>query len=82
VSWIKTRKMAVLKNKDIEKLSGKERTEKIKELKMELIKSKASNKGNLKAKNIKIAMARLLTFNRTEELNKSSNKKKTIEKKK
>ena len=56
--------MATLKYKDIEKMSEKERQEKLKELSMELIKNKASDKGKLKAKEIKKAIARLLTFSR------------------
>ena len=56
--------MAVLKYKDITKMSEKERNEKLKDLSMELIKNKASDKGKLKAKEIKKAIARILTFNR------------------
>lgn len=58
--------MAILKSKDIEKMSEKEREEKIKELKMELIKEKinATKGGKLKTKEIKRTIARLLTFNR------------------
>jgi len=56
--------MATLKYKDIEKMSEKERQEKLKDLSMELIKNKASDKGKIKAKEIKKAIARVLTFNR------------------
>tara|TARA_Y100000310_G_scaffold335986_1_gene419400 strand:+ start:1030 stop:1227 length:198 start_codon:yes stop_codon:yes gene_type:complete len=56
--------MATLKYKDIDKMSEKERQEKLKELSMELIKNKASDKGKIKAKELKRAIARLLTFNR------------------
>ncbi len=56
--------MAILKPKDIAKMSEKERQDKLKDLKMELIKNKVSSKGKLKAKEIKKATARLLTFNR------------------
>ncbi len=56
--------MAVLKSKDILKMSGKERQEKLKDLKMELIKNKTVNKGKIKMKEIKKAIARILTFNR------------------
>ena len=56
--------MATLKYKDIEKMSEKERQEKLKDLSMELIKNKASDKGKIKSKEIKKAIARLLTFNR------------------
>ena len=60
--------MAVLKSKDIEKMSEKERQEKIKELNLELIKNKASNKSKLQTREIKKAIARLLTFNRLKSL--------------
>ncbi|MDD5192313.1 MAG: 50S ribosomal protein L29 [Candidatus Nanoarchaeia archaeon] len=63
--------MAVLKFKDIEKLSENEREEKIKELKMELIRNKGSAKTKTNIKEIKRAIARVLTFNR---LNKSVEK--------
>lgn len=55
-------------------MTDKDREEKIKELKMQLIKEKVSvaKGGKLKAKEIKRTIARLLTFNR---LNKSLNKK-------
>ena len=56
--------MAILKSKDIAKMSGKERQSKLKDLKMELIKNKVSAKGKLKPKEIKKAIARILTFNR------------------
>ena len=57
--------MAVLKIEDIKKMSEKEREEKIKDLKMEIIKSKvASGKSKVKIKEIKKAIARLLTLNK------------------
>ena len=56
--------MAVLKSKDIQKMSEKEKNEKIKELRIELIKNKTSNKGKIQTKEIKRAIARLLTFNK------------------
>jgi len=59
--------MSILKAKDIAKMSEKERQEKLKDLKMELIKNKIDAK-KLKPKEIKKAIARLLTFNK---LNKS-----------
>jgi len=61
--------MAVLKFKDIDKLSERERQEKLKELGMELIKNKASSQSKTNVREIKRAIARLLTFNR---LNKKS----------
>ena len=58
--------MAILKSKEVAKLNSKEIEEKIKELKMELIKEKvsAAKGGKLKTKEIKRTIARLLTFNR------------------
>lgn len=63
--------MAILKSKEIIKMSEKEIQEKIKELKMESVKSKvaASKGGKLKIREIKRTIARLLTFSR---LNKKS----------
>ena len=56
--------MAVLKSKDIVKMHLKEREQKLKELKMELIKNRASKKTKVQTKEIKKAIARILTFNR------------------
>ena len=58
--------MAILKSKEIAKMQSKEIEEKIKELKMELIKEKVSSAkgGKLKTREIKRTIARLLTFNR------------------
>ena len=56
--------MAVLKNNELKKMSEKERQEKLKQLKMELIKNKTTSKGKIKPQEIKKAIARLLTFNR------------------
>ena len=55
--------MSILRNKDIKNMKEQERKEKIKELKMELIKKNvAANKGSkIKAKEIKKAIARLLS---------------------
>ena len=56
--------MAILKFKDIGKMDPKERENKLKDLKLELVKSKVSaNKANAKTKEIKRAIARLSTFN-------------------
>ncbi len=57
--------MAVLKINDAKRLSKEERIAKLKELKMELIrKNVAANKsGKTKNKEIKKAIARLLTIN-------------------
>ena len=55
--------MAILKAKDIRKMSKKEREDKFKDLKMELIKANVSaNKANAKTKEIKKAIARLITY--------------------
>lgn len=56
--------MAILRVKEIAKMNEKEIEEKLKELKMELIKSKvsAAKGGKLKIKEIKRTIARLLTF--------------------
>ena len=58
--------MAILKKKDISNMSEKEINEKIKDLKIELIKNQInSGKGRkLKTNEIKKTIARLLTFNR------------------
>ena len=57
--------MAILKPKDISKMSEKERNSKIQDLKMELMKDKANagKGGKMKTKEIKRTIARLLTFN-------------------
>ena len=55
--------MAVLKIIDARKLSAKERTDKLKELNLELVKAGAtSNKAKAKTKEIKRAVARLITL--------------------
>lgn len=55
--------MAVLKYKDVTKMPAKERLDKLKDLKAELIKaSVTANKQNAKTKEIKKAIARILTF--------------------
>ena len=58
--------MAILKAKDISKMSEKEINDKIKDLKLELIKNQISSGkgGKLKTNEIKRTIARLLTFNR------------------
>jgi len=63
--------MAIIKSEDIFKMPEKEIKEKIKELRMELIKNKIDIKkgGKSKTKEIKRTIARLLTINR---LNKKS----------
>lgn len=55
--------MALIKYKDLAKMAPKDREEKMKDLKMELIKSNVTaNRSNGKTKEIKRAIARLLTF--------------------
>lgn len=58
--------MVILKSKDISKISQKEIEEKIKDLKMELIKNQigSGKGGKMKTREIKRTIARLLTFNK------------------
>lgn len=54
--------MAILKNSDVKKMSLKEKEEKILELRMGLVKGYVqANRTNAKSKEIKKAIARLLT---------------------
>ncbi|MBS3065834.1 hypothetical protein J4229_02185 [Candidatus Pacearchaeota archaeon] len=65
--------MAILRFKDISKMPQKDREEKMKELKLELVKSGVTaNRTNAKTKEIKRAISRLITLNKSakEELNK------------
>ena len=65
--------MALLRSKDVAKMAQKEREEKLKELKMELIRAGVTaNKSNAKTKEIKRAISRLITFSKSarKELNK------------
>jgi ribosomal protein L29 len=56
--------MAVLKSKDIKNMNEKQRQDKLKELKLELVKANVTaNKQNSKTKEIKKAISRILTFN-------------------
>lgn len=56
--------MAILKYKEIQKMSDKDREEKIRELRLELTKANVvANKTNSKTKEIKKAISRILTFN-------------------
>ena len=67
--------MAILKIKEIRNMGEEERNKKLKELKFELIISKAnsSKKGNSKAKEIKKMIARILSLkkSKSEELKKN-----------
>ncbi len=58
--------MVKLKAKDIRKMSKMEREEKMKELRMELVKSRvsASKTGNSKVREIKRLIARMITINK------------------
>ena len=66
--------MAQLKFKELKAMNKEIREKKLKELRVELVKSKAnaSKSGNAKTKEIKKLIARILTLNtsKTEELNK------------
>jgi ribosomal protein L29 len=54
--------MAILKAKDVQSMKKEEKEKKLKELKLELVKAKAkTGQGNSKIKEIKKAIARLLT---------------------
>ncbi len=59
-----------MKFREIKKMEGKDREKKLKDLKMELIKSQinSTKKGNSKAKEIKKMIAQILTFNKSEEM--------------
>ncbi|MBI5803787.1 hypothetical protein HY450_00920 [Candidatus Pacearchaeota archaeon] len=72
--------MVLLRFKDIQKMNDKERKEKIKELKFELIKAGVNpGRANSKTKEIKRAISRLITFENmksgNEKLNNSAQKK-------
>ena len=58
-----------MKYKEIEKLSEKDREKKLKELKLELVKSRVnvSKTGSAKIKSIKKIIARILTLNNSKE---------------
>jgi ribosomal protein L29 len=56
--------MALLRMSDVTKMSDKDRAEKLKELKLELIKANVTaNKPKAKTKEIKKAISRINTFN-------------------
>ena len=60
--------MALLRFSDIKRMSEKEKMGKLKELKFELSKANVTaNKTNAKTKELKRAIARLLTFNPSKE---------------
>jgi ribosomal protein L29 len=65
--------VAVLKTKDAKALDKKGRDEKLKDLRMELIKANVSaHKTNAKTKEIKRAIARLLTLDQAEKSGRTS----------
>ena len=58
--------MALLKFENIKKMDKKERENKFNELRFELVKANVTaNKSNAKTKEIKKAIARLITFNKS-----------------
>jgi len=75
--------MAIIRSKDMAKMNSQERLEKLDELKIELLKSKISNKkgGKRNIREIKKTVARLLTLNRIEEKQKTKEETKKMEKK-
>ena len=62
--------MAILKSKEIIKMSGKDMEDKLKDLKIELIKSRVANKkgGKSTTREIKRTIAKLLTIKRLNEI--------------
>lgn len=67
--------MAIIKKKEIAKMSSTEKKEKLKDLKMELVKSNvAANRSGSKTKEIKRAISRLLTSMNAEKINKPAAK--------
>jgi ribosomal protein L29 len=58
--------MAILRAKDVAKMDKKEREDKLKDLRLELTKANVtSQKTNAKTKEIKRAIARLITFSKS-----------------
>jgi ribosomal protein L29 len=67
--------MAILKASEVSKMSDKDKVDKLKDLKMELVRANvAANKTNAKTKEIKRAIARLLTSMKTQKTTKMINK--------
>lgn len=58
--------MATLKTEEIRKMSKDDREKRLKELRLELVRSKAG-KSNTKSKEIKKIIARILTLNKSDE---------------
>ena len=60
--------MAILRTKEIKSMSKNDREKKMKELRMELVKSRSGNsKAGNKTKEIKKIIAKILTLNKAEE---------------
>ena len=58
--------MAILKMNDVRKMDAKSREDKLNELRLELVKSAVTaNKSNAKTKEIKRAISRIITFNKS-----------------
>ncbi len=68
--------MALLKVKDILKMNSADREKKLKELKLELVKSKvsATKTGNSKARDIRKMIARIITINTSDKKEMLKNK--------
>ena len=64
--------MAVIKNADIKKMSKEDRESRLRELRMELIKKhvQANKAGKVKTKEIKKAIARILTIEKSNNMSK------------
>jgi len=59
--------MAILRSRDIKTMNQQERIDKLKDLRFELIRSGVTaNKSRAKTKEIKRALSRLLTFNKSD----------------
>lgn len=58
--------MAIIRNKDLKSMADKDREEKLKDLRLELIKKnvQANKTSKIKTKEIKKAIARILTLNK------------------
>ncbi len=64
--------MPIMRKKEIARMNKREKEEKLKELKLELIKANVvANKSNAKTREIKRAISRLLTYSESEMFNKS-----------
>ena len=64
--------MAIIKAKDAAKMSKEDKTTKLAELRLELIKANlTANKQNAKTKELKRDIARLLTLNKSKDLSRT-----------